>query len=276
MSRKLLCCFLLILGVCYQPLHAQIDTTAYDEEEYEEEEPVTTTKKHIYDTSHLFFNWHWKEPYAEHRLPVGRTTEKKVKAFKEEEDFWYVSEVQDFTAYVDSIMKLGPKGGRPPSREEYHQQTGVTMSGNWLFLLAVAIFIAAVIYFLMSNKVAFFAPRDAGNDNNITVDGIGDNIFTLKYDELLKKALRDQDYRLATRILYLKTLRQLSDKGFIRYQPEFTNIDYLIQLRGGGNYDDFARVTRHYEYVWYGKFEVSPDLYERISQDFITVQNKLA
>lgn len=273
MSRKLLYCLLLVTGCCYQSLYAQTDTTVYDYDEEYEEEPVTTAKKHIYDTSHLFFNWHWNEPYAEERLPAGRTTEKKVKAFKEEEDFWYVNEVQNFTAYVDSVMKNGPKGARPPSREEY--QRGIKVPANWLFPLAVIIFIAAVIYFLVSNKVAFFAPRNTGNDNNITVDGIGDNIFTLKYDELLKKALADRDYRLAIRILYLKTLRQLSDKGMIRYQPEFTNVDYLIQLKSGSSYDDFARITRHYEYVWYGKFEVSPDLYERISQDFITVQNKM-
>ncbi|RXK86337.1 DUF4129 domain-containing protein [Filimonas effusa] len=264
--------FLLLITACFcSAAYAQEQEEDYD---YDHAESKAT---HIYDTSHLLFNWRYHtQPFSQEQIPAGVTTQKKVNTLKKEEDFWYVSATEQAVATIDSAMERKRKGNAPPPEIDMQTSNSSGSSGNLIFILAAVIFIAAVLYFLVSNKVAFFAPRNvAGEDDNISINEIGDNIFALKYNELLQKALKDQDYRLAVRILYLKTLRQLSDKGLIRFQPEYTNIDYLVQLRGGGNYDEFARITRHYEYVWYGRFEVSRDLYERISQDFITVQNKL-
>ncbi len=78
------------------------------------------------------------------------------------------------------------------------------------------------------------------------------------------------------RILFLQTLTLLDKKGLIRFQPDFTNYDYLLQLRTSGSYQQFALVTRHYERVWYGKFELTEEAYAKISNDFTTLQSALA
>jgi hypothetical protein len=41
-----------------------------------------------------------------------------------------------------------------------------------------------------------------------------------------------------------------------------------MQLSPTKYYQDFFRITRNYEYSWYGKFEVNEDAYRIIRQDF--------
>jgi hypothetical protein len=41
-----------------------------------------------------------------------------------------------------------------------------------------------------------------------------------------------------------------------------------MQLQPTAYYRDFFRVTRHYEYSWYGEFNVSADAYSIIRHEF--------
>jgi len=41
-------------------------------------------------------------------------------------------------------------------------------------------------------------------------------------------------------------------------------------------YNDFSKITRSYEYVWYGKFEISSEAYASLKKDFLMLQNKIA
>ncbi len=80
----------------------------------------------------------------------------------------------------------------------------------------------------------------------------------------------------AVRILYLQTLKMLSEKNIITYQADFTNMHYMQQLSQTLFYKDFFTITRHYEYVWYGEFAVSESAFDRIKNDFTSIQNKVS
>ena len=41
-------------------------------------------------------------------------------------------------------------------------------------------------------------------------------------------------------------------------------------------YNEFFTITRHYEYIWYGKFDISKTLYGNLKNDFLKVQSKAA
>lgn len=237
-------------------------------------------EKHIYDSSASYFDesypGYW---YTEPRTWQSPKTESSIKQWKSKDGFWYMNDVEGFTRYVDSVIKAGGDKSAPlPSAKEAFEASSSTPSGGFdyiFFLVAVVIFLAAIVYFMASNKVGFFAREAVSTQSEITVDELGENIFALQYKDMLQKALKDSNYRLAVRIMYLQTLKQLNDSGLIRFQPELTNIDYLLQLKSSDKYRQFALITNHYEYVWYGKFELSKDVYERISNDFITMQNTL-
>ena len=51
-------------------------------------------------------------------------------------------------------------------------------------------------------------------------------------------------------------------------QRDRTNFDYLLQLGSTKYYNDFFRLTRNYEYSWYGQFPVSEEAYKVIKKEY--------
>ncbi len=83
------------------------------------------------------------------------------------------------------------------------------------------------------------------------------------------------NYRLAIRLQYLELLKKLSDNGLIHFLPDKTNFEYLAQLRSSSYYDDFFTATRNYEYSWYGLFDISENMYQKINNTFQQLKQKL-
>jgi len=144
-----------------------------------------------------------------------------------------------------------------------------------MWFLLVAAFVALIIWFVASSNINLFRrnrPLTHGNDES---DVEAENIFALDFERRIKLARDAGNYNLAVRLMYLRALRQLSDKELIVYRPEKTNGDYLFQLRGSAYYDDFSRLTRSFDYVWYGKFPLSKEGYEMLEKDFISFNQRL-
>ena len=76
------------------------------------------------------------------------------------------------------------------------------------------------------------------------------------------------NFRLAIRLMFLRSLKNMSEKNIIRYKQDKTNFDYLVELHPTTYYNNFFKVTRSYEYSWYGQFPVSEDAYRIIRNDF--------
>ena len=72
-------------------------------------------------------------------------------------------------------------------------------------------------------------------------------------EDLMNQAIRDNDYRLAVRYLYLNALKKLSDKKLIDWKPDKTNRQFVKELANHPLSDLFSKLSLIYEYVWYGK-----------------------
>jgi hypothetical protein len=75
--------------------------------------------------------------------------------------------------------------------------------------------------------------------------------------------------------MFLRLLKSLADKNIIQYKPDRTDFDYLMQLHSTGYYDDFFRLTRNYEYSWYGQFDIDHERFSVMRKDFDNFDNKL-
>jgi len=87
-------------------------------------------------------------------------------------------------------------------------------------------------------------------------------------DQLLKKAMDQGDHRLATRYLYLKTLRMLEAREMIRWHIRTTDEEYARQMDARPEGENFRWVMGVYERVWYGKFSLSDQQFARLVQYF--------
>ena len=95
-----------------------------------------------------------------------------------------------------------------------------------------------------------------------------ENIHEIDFDTEIEKATAVNNYRLAVRMLYLKSLKQLSDKGLIDWQLNKTNTAYVNEITDAGQRDTFAQLTYQFEYVWYGDFAINSDTFKSISRLF--------
>lgn len=95
-----------------------------------------------------------------------------------------------------------------------------------------------------------------------------ENIHEISFDEEIERAIENHDFRLATRLLYLKTLKRLSDAGRIKWELDKTNSAYVGELRHPVQKKLFGVLTREFEYVWYGGFPVDLPVFERIRNSF--------
>lgn len=137
-----------------------------------------------------------------------------------------------------------------------------------VWLLMLLLFAAAVIWFLVQNKMNIFGSGKALALPMQATEGNEDAIFTTNLREAADKAAQKGDYRLAIRLSYLQLLKAFSENGLISYGADTTNSEYLAQLNSHACYSDFFNVTRSYEYAWYGEMPVNKQQYESVLKDF--------
>jgi len=120
----------------------------------------------------------------------------------------------------------------------------------------LAIF-AAVMIVLQFFKIKMSGVFLKAPDSIITHKAFTENVHELDFDSLITNAINAANYRLATRLYYLKTLKKLSDTGLINWQKNKTNFEYYYELKGAEQRKKFYELTRVFESVWYGNHEIS-------------------
>jgi ABC-type dipeptide/oligopeptide/nickel transport system permease component len=102
-----------------------------------------------------------------------------------------------------------------------------------------------------------------------------ENIHEINFDGEIEKSVSQRDYRLAVRLLYLRSLKQLSDAHLIQWQIDKTNSAYVYELTDPVQKQTFGLLTRQFEYVWYGDFPIDQQAFVNINQLFQSFKKQL-
>jgi hypothetical protein len=137
-----------------------------------------------------------------------------------------------------------------------------------LWIITIIGFAAIVGWYLASSNVGFFRKKDKKTADTVIDEEMPEDIFAINYQKEIDKAAADGNFRLAIRLQYLRLLKQMAERNIINYKQDKTNFDYMVELQPSSHYNHFFRITRNYEYSWYGKFDVSNEAYRIISTDF--------
>lgn len=138
---------------------------------------------------------------------------------------------------------------------------------NLLWAIIICSFIAMVFLFLFQSNIRLFHRKPTA------IGEIGEdvrNIFSINYESEISSAVAQSNFRLAIRLHFLQTLFLLAEKNRIQYKEDFTNSDYIDQLQQTTLYRVFKKLTRDFEYAWYGKFNITAAAYQHIEADFKT------
>jgi uncharacterized membrane protein YuzA (DUF378 family) len=100
---------------------------------------------------------------------------------------------------------------------------------------------------------------------------VEENLDEVNFEDLIDNAIKEQNYRLATRYLYLKSLKILTNKNSIEWHYDKTNSDYLNEIKDQNTKSVFKRISYIYEYVWYGEFPIDEDSFQEHQIDFAKI-----
>lgn len=144
------------------------------------------------------------------------------------------------------------------------------------FSIALWVLAAALLVFIVYKLFLGNSPLFIKNRKNIDVVMVAEVPTTSsQYDTLIKKAISEQNYRLAIRYLHLQTLVKLADKNLVKTGTEKTNYQYLNELRQANSQlaQIFSGLTHTYEYIWYGEYQITEANYLSLANSF-SVFNK--
>ncbi len=266
--RVFFCIFLLLATGA---INAQVTVEPGDEDSTVMEDSTVIEESPQQNTTSLF-DPVYDDSLRNTSISLRVIPDSSLSSIRKDPDFWYADSV--FRGKKQRQLVRGSTGSGDPGTtsqpSEQHRTATTSFSSGTvglLWVLIIAGFIAIVLLFLFNKNVNPFGKRNRKIDKEGDVEDTED-IFSINYQRDIDKAAAAGNYRLAIRLMFLRTLTNLANQQLIQYKAGRTNMDYLGQMSGLPHYADFFRLVRSYEYAWYGQFEVSPEAYAIIRRDF--------
>ncbi len=234
-------------------------TETIEEEDYYEEDEYEETTSHEY-----FIPWKFGRD-ANDSLRLRHLPDSLQAAWRHDKAYSYAD-----SNLSNAVLETYQGNQRAKAKR---MTTGAGWLQPLLWLLIAAGFIGFL--YLLLRDGGLFRKKSAALDEQEPDDSLTEDIFAINYQREIDKAVSAGNYRIAVRLMFLRLLKNMAEKNIIRYRQDNTNHDYLLQLNGHRHYDSFFRITRNYEYSWYGQFEVQEKAYRHIKRDFEELERKL-
>lgn len=203
--------------------------------------------------------------------------EDKIASFKENPDFDYREQIEKENWWTTFKRYL---------RLQWQRLL------DWLFgdfdaPLALTYFLKALPYILLGLFLYFIVylflklypagPQyDYGKSPDLILDEDEKIVKHKDIPNLIKKAILNENYRLAVRYHFLFVLQQLTEKRIIAYDASKTDEDYFSEINDKELQKQFSRVNRVYDFVWYGNFQTDLNSYNRIEREFEKIRSILS
>lgn len=121
-----------------------------------------------------------------------------------------------------------------------------------IYIVIALAFIALIAFILYRYQFKLFGRAGKVTNENDEED----NIYGVDFEAVYAKAMAQKDYYKAVRIVYLRTLRWLSDGNKISWQLYKTPTQYTREYLSV----EFERITTAFMRVRYGNYQASEEL----------------
>jgi hypothetical protein len=194
-----------------------------------------------------------------------------VKLKKSNPELWYVDlPPPKFKKNIDSTEKKATKLKTEEVVDNSDMFVGLFEFFKYLFIIAL---IGGVFYLIFKGNFSF----NFSKKKNDTIDEIVTETTKIETEEQLQnisfegqiiEAEYKQNYRLATRLYYLWVIKELVERGQIKFHIDKTNRDYCNEMLGKSQFRFFENCTNYYNYVWFGEFKIDENAYQKIATSF--------
>lgn len=161
---------------------------------------------------------------------------------------------------------------RPQERQPQRSYSGPIFLFKMIAYLLVGLLVIGVIYLVFSNVKI---DRDTAVGELEEEEYKIEDIEEIDADALYKQAVANQNYRVAIRMLFIKTLQKLEKKEYIEWTVDKTNRDFYREISNASVKGSFREVSTIYERVWYGDTELDRDSFRNFDQRFLHFLNTI-
>lgn len=144
----------------------------------------------------------------------------------------------------------------------------IVQSLPYLILIAVLIFIVWLFIKIDTGGT----PLISKSANKVILSSEEEILERQDIQDLITRAIADSNYRLAIRYYYLLLLQKLKDQDVIDWQVQKTNHDYVYEIKNNEVRQQFVKVTRIYDFIWYGSFVVDTLAFAKAEKEFKRLQ----
>lgn len=146
-----------------------------------------------------------------------------------------------------------------------------------LKIIVYSVLIVFAIYILVKLLVGDNATSFFGRKGTLVapLNIQEEHIENIDIDSYIKNALKEENYRLAIRFMYLKSLKLLSLGNIINWHFEKTNSDYYREIENETTKEDFKKASYLYDNIWYGEFALDKSGFENAKKDFDKLNQNL-
>ena len=137
----------------------------------------------------------------------------------------------------------------------------------WQYVILAAVAGLAIYLLAKAEVLGFLFPQKA-QATGMDYENLTEDIQEINFDAAVDEAVAVRNFRLAVRLLYLQTLKQLTNAGHIAYKPDKTNRQYVQELANTALQSAFEKLTRRFEFIWYGDFSVDNAQFTTIRDEF--------
>jgi len=120
----------------------------------------------------------------------------------------------------------------------------------FLSVLAICYFIARLLK--IDNTYLFYKQGSSPKNPGI----FEENIHEIDMEKAIEDAIKSKDYKKAVRLFYLSLLKTLDAREIIKWELHKTNHDYEHEIKDTALKADFVSLTRYFEYIIYGNFNL--------------------
>ncbi|MCR5270321.1 MAG: DUF4129 domain-containing protein [Prevotella sp.] len=129
---------------------------------------------------------------------------------------------------------------------------------QWLLAALGVVIVVAVGWFVWRKRQL---KLNYGHRNNtLDYELEGETIYGMDFTQLIQEALTREDYAQVVRLVYLQTLKMLSDATRINWQASKTPTQYVAEV----GQKDFTELSHLFMRVRYGNFTATKQLAERM------------
>ena len=141
----------------------------------------------------------------------------------------------------------------------------------YVLLIAFALYI--LVKFLVGDNASSFFGRQSKLVAPLNIKE--EHIENVDLESYIANALKEEDYRLAIRYMYLKCLKLLSINNIIEWHFDKTNSDYYREIASVSLKENFKKVSYLYDNIWYGEFTLDRFGFENAEKDFERLNQNL-